>query len=83
MRGAAKAWTIATFRTPADTGDAGFDFTVFPKVPLRLILWQGDDEFPPDASILFDETAGDYLSPEDAAWLAGMVVYRLAALSKA
>ncbi|MGA8018573.1 MAG: DUF3786 domain-containing protein, partial [Desulfobacterales bacterium] len=27
--------------TPADTGDAGFDFTVFPKVPLRLILWQG------------------------------------------
>jgi len=52
-------------------------------VPLRLILWQGDNEFPPDASILFDETAGDYLSPEDAAWLAGMVVYRLAALSKA
>lgn len=69
--------------TPADTGDAGFDFMVFPKVPLRLILWQGDDEFPPDASILFDETAGDYLSPEDAAWLAGMVVYRLAALSRA
>ncbi|MFZ0612913.1 MAG: DUF3786 domain-containing protein [Desulfobacterales bacterium] len=69
--------------TPADTGDAGFDFTVFPKVPLRLILWQGDDEFPPDASILFDETAGEYLSPEDAAWLAGMVVYRLAALSRA
>lgn len=69
--------------TPADTGDAGFDFTVFPKVPLRLILWQGDDEFPPDAGILFDDTAGDYLSPEDAAWLAGMVVYRLAALSKA
>ncbi|MFZ0728445.1 MAG: DUF3786 domain-containing protein [Desulfobacterales bacterium] len=69
--------------TPADTGDAGFDVTVFPNVPLRLILWQGDDEFPPDASILFDETAGDYLSPEDAAWLAGMVVYRLAALSRA
>jgi len=31
---------------------------------------------------LFDETAGNYLSPEDAAWLAGMLVYRLIALSK-
>jgi hypothetical protein len=69
--------------TTADTGDAGVDLRVFPKVPLRIILWRGDDEFPPDAGILFDETAGDYLSPEDAAWLAGMVVYRLAALSKA
>lgn len=80
---ALKKAAVSLNGTPAGTGDAGFDFTVFPKVPLRLILWQGDEEFPPDASILFDETAGDYLSPEDAAWLAGMVVYRLAALSKA
>lgn len=67
---------------PIETGDAGFEFHIFPKVPLQMILWIGDDEFPPEANILFDQTIGDYLSPEDVAWLAGMVVYRLIALSR-
>lgn len=62
-------------------GDAGFHFLVLPKLPLQIILWEGDDEFPSEANVLFDENIGDYLSPEDAAWLAGMLVYRLIALS--
>lgn len=66
----------------ADAGDAGFDFVLFPSIPVRTIIWEGDEEFPPEANILFDETVGEFLSPEDAAWLAGMLVYRLAALSK-
>jgi hypothetical protein len=66
---------------PIDIGDAGFEFRVFPKVPLQIIIHAGDDEFEPEANILFDETAGEFLSPEDAAWLGGMVVYRLMALS--
>lgn len=65
-----------------DFGDASFEIRVFPKVPLQLILWEGDDEFQPEANILFDETIGDILSPEDVAWLAGMVVYRLMALAR-
>jgi len=64
-----------------ETGDAGFEFYVFPKVPLRLILWEGDDEFPAEANILFDEVVGQILSPEDAAWLSGMLVYRLIQIS--
>ena len=64
------------------TGDAAFEFQIFPKVPLQLILWAGDDEFPPEANILFDKTIGDILSPEDAAWLAGMLVYRLISISQ-
>jgi hypothetical protein len=63
-------------------GDAGFEFRMLPGVPLQLILWEGDDEFPAEASILFDKTIGRVLSPEDIAWLAGMVVYRLIALSR-
>ncbi|NOY70488.1 MAG: DUF3786 domain-containing protein [Deltaproteobacteria bacterium] len=65
-----------------EEGDAGFEFSVFPKVPLRIIIWEGDEEFEASANILFDKTAGNFLSPEDAAWLAGMVVYRLAALGR-
>ncbi|MCD6585400.1 MAG: DUF3786 domain-containing protein [Desulfobacteraceae bacterium] len=67
---------------PIDIGDAAFEFRVFPKVPLQMIIYEGDDEFEPEANILFDSTAGAFLSPEDAAWLAGMVVYRLMALSR-
>ena len=63
-------------------GDAGFEFRVLPRIPVQLILWEGDAEFPPEANILFDETIGDILSPEDVAWLAGMLVYRLMALSR-
>jgi len=65
-----------------ENGDAGFEFRMLPAVPLQLILWEGDDEFPAEANILFDKSIGRILSPEDVAWLAGMVVYRLMALAR-
>jgi hypothetical protein len=65
-----------------DAGDAGFEIRVLPAVSLQLIIWSGDDEFPPEANILFDKNIGQILSPEDVAWLAGMVVYRLMALAR-
>jgi hypothetical protein len=65
-----------------DNGDAAFEFKALPAVPLQLILWSGDEEFPAEANILFDNTIGQILSPEDVAWLAGMVVYRLMALAR-
>lgn len=67
---------------PISDGDAGFEFSIFPKVPVRLIVWEGDEEFAPEAGILFDESVGYILPVEDVAWLAGMVVYRLVALSR-
>jgi hypothetical protein len=65
-----------------DTGDAGYEFRLFPNILVRLILWAGDEEFPAEANMVFDENIGSMLSPEDIAWLAGMLVYRLIALSK-
>jgi hypothetical protein len=67
---------------PVGLGDAGFEFKVFPKVPLRLILHAADEEFPAEATILFDRGIGRMLTPEDLAWMAGMLVYRLIALSR-
>ncbi len=64
-----------------DIGDAAFEFQVLPEIPLQLIIHEGDEEFPAEANILFDETIGKMLSPEDVAWLAGMLVYRLMALA--
>jgi hypothetical protein len=58
-------------------GDAAARFLAFPRVPVTHILWGGDEEFPPEANILFDETIPQYLPTEDIAALSGASVYRL------
>jgi hypothetical protein len=58
-------------------GDAAARFMAFPLVPVTHVLWRGDEEFPPDANILFDDTVSRHLSTEDIAALAGASVYRL------
>jgi hypothetical protein len=63
--------------TAVGQGDAAAELRALPNIPVRLILHAGDEEFPPEAAILFDRSAGRILSPEDLAWLAGMVVYRM------
>ncbi len=81
LNGLSKAAAILNGR-PIEPGDVGFEFDLLPNVPLQVILYAADEEFPAEANILFDRTIGEILSPEDIAWLAGMLVYRLIALSK-
>jgi hypothetical protein len=61
--------------TPFDQGDHSVVVQAFPLVPVALILWEGDDEFPPEGNLLFDRSISHILSAEDIAWLAGMIVY--------
>ena len=48
-------------------GDKGFALDIFPKVFLAYILWEGDAEFPPKISVLFDSTIESHL-PLDIIW---------------
>jgi hypothetical protein len=64
---------------PQELGDASARFAAFPLAPVTHVLWRGDEEFPPDANILFDETISQHLPTEDIAALAGASVYRLMA----
>ena len=57
-------------------------FPVLPRVPVQLIFWQGDEELPPESTILFDATISDYLPAEDIAVLSGMLVYRIISMAK-
>jgi hypothetical protein len=68
--------------TAIESSGAVFGVIPLPYTPMQLIVWEGDEEFPAEANILFDASVGDYLSPEDVAWLAGMVVYRLMGLAR-
>ena len=62
---------------PLPLGDTAARFMALPRVPITHVLYGGDEEFPPEATILFDETIPRYLPTEDIAALAGASVYRL------
>lgn len=66
----------------SDQGDISVLIKAFPLVPLVLIIWRGDEEFPPEGNILFDRNTIEILSAEDLAWLSGMVVYPLIGMAK-
>jgi hypothetical protein len=68
--------------SPAEFGDFSVKIKALPRVPIVLVLWAGDDEFPPEGNILFDRGISGILSAEDIAWLAGAVVYPLVAKMK-
>ena len=62
---------------PDEIGDVSVTFNPLPRVPVTIVVWGGDDELPPEGSILFDESIVSYLPCEDIAVLSGMMVYRL------
>ena len=61
----------------ADYGDVAVTINAFSRVPITLILWQGDEEFAAAGSILFDSTISDYLSTEDINVLCETIAWKL------
>ena len=55
-----------------DHGDASIMLFPLPRVPVHLILWKGDYEFPPETSILFDSSCEIHL-PIDIIWSVAMM----------
>ena len=55
------------------TGDAGYAFRVLPHGPMAVVWWDGDDEFPANATVLFDRIAGTYLPTDGLAILGRML----------
>lgn len=58
-------------------GDISVTIAAFVRVPITLVIWKGDEEFPPNANILFDSTILDYLSVEDINILCQTIVWCL------
>jgi hypothetical protein len=67
---------------PEMSGDTVVLVKAFPRVPILLQLWRGDDEFPADGNLLFDKTISNYLSTEDVALAAGLPIYKMMALAR-
>lgn len=62
---------------PLRFGDASYAFWAFPRLPLAVVLHEGDDEFPPALNVLYDRAAGHHLPTEDLAAVGGMLTGRL------
>jgi hypothetical protein len=63
---------------PEEYGDRSMRILVFPRAALIVVLHRGDEEFPPEANILFGNDIADYLSLEDISRLGGITALRLA-----
>ena len=61
-------------------GDAAIRLPVFPRVPVILILWEKDDEFPAEITVNFDSTISSHL-PLDIIWAMVNVVSKWMTLS--
>ena len=64
-REAFRAACTAMGGLPLQAGDAGFEFTLLGNYRLRMLLWAGDDEFPPSAQLLYSANFVDGFAAED------------------
>lgn len=47
--------------TPLGMGDAAYSFTVTDRIPVAILYWIGDEDFPAEAKILYDRTITEHL----------------------
>jgi hypothetical protein len=62
---------------PVGMGDAAVTVQAFPRVAVTLVLWRGDDEFPPEGSVLLDRGIAGYLPTEDIVVLCQTIALKL------
>lgn len=66
----------------ANYGNMAVTINAFCRVPITFVLWQGDEEFPPEGNIVFDSAISDYLSTEDINVLCETIAWRLVKLQR-
>lgn len=62
-------------------GDAGYIFRAFDCMPVMMVFWDGDDEFPAQANLLFDANITDFTHEETVCCVAGDLMRRLKELA--
>ena len=51
--------------TPISHGDAGYQFELVPGYQMQILAWAGDDEFPPNAQVLYSDNFAEGFAAED------------------
>lgn len=50
---------------PLPNGDAGYQFDLIGGYRMRILVWEGDDEFPPNAQVLYSDNFAEGFAAED------------------
>jgi hypothetical protein len=50
---------------PVQHGDAGYEFNLIGDFRMRILVWEGDDEFPPNAQVLYSDNFATGFAAED------------------
>lgn len=58
-------------------GDASYRFRALPRVPVLVVYWLGDDDFPGSARVLFDASASHYLTTDACAVLGSAITRKI------
>lgn len=61
----------------AGKADLSVEFPFLPRYPVLLNIWFEDEEFPPSAKMLVDQTADHYLTVEDAVTLGTLLLEQI------
>ena len=63
---------------PLTTGDVGYQIEVFPCIPMRILFWDGDEEFPAQCNLLYDRSVTDFIHVESVVSIASEALKHLA-----
>ncbi|MBR2423356.1 MAG: DUF3786 domain-containing protein [Oscillospiraceae bacterium] len=50
---------------PVNHGDAGYQFSLIGPYQMQILVWAGDEEFPPNAQVLYSDNFETGFAPED------------------
>lgn len=68
---------------PVKHGDAAYELEIYPGYLVQMILWEGDEEFPPSSQILFSDNFPASFQAEDMAVMGDVIIGSLKAFGKA
>jgi hypothetical protein len=58
--------------------DAAYCFNIVPHIPVAVLYWAGDEDFPAESKILYDSTIGEHFALDVVYALAVGICHRLA-----
>lgn len=67
---------------PVKHGDIAYKLEIFPDYLVQMILWEGDDEFPPSSQILFSDNFPISFQAEDMAVMGDVIIGSLKSFAK-
>ena len=67
---------------PVKHGDIAYEVEIFPEYKIQMILWEGDEEFPPSSQILFSDNFPVSFQAEDMAVMGDVIIGSLKAYLK-